>query len=1267
VPQYILEYHASRGLHCNIICTQPRKIAAISISKRVCHERGWQVGTMVGYQVSLDKVASEDTRLLFVTTGILLQKLINQKDMNEFTHVILDEVHERDLHTDFVMLISKYLLQTNSARTKLVLMSATFDASLFSNYFNVYQEGLLTPAPIVSVGGKNFPVMEFYLEDLRNIITCTPQSVDDPKLAPDCVELAARLLKRFDYLEANQDKRSGTIIKGTVLVFLPGLPEIITVDKVISDSCTNVIVLPLHSTIGVEEQQKVFVKPPEGYRKVILSTNIAESSITVPDIRYVIDFCLVKELMNDPSTNYQCLRIAWASKASMMQRRGRAGRVAEGRVYRLISREFYRECREYTQPEIKRCPLEGVVLQTKVLDIGAPVEVLSMSLEQPEALDIERTVLLLKEIGALSSSNMDPFDGELTFLGRVCERLPIDIRMGKLLLLGYVFGILEECLVIAASLSVRSFFSRPYSVELKAYRSKVRWAQNSFSDPIAMLYAYREWYREKCSGKWDNDRNQRIELEWCRKNFIQCRRINDAHELVKELFSRLSRFNIQSNRSILSTRTSTTSSHDVLMIKLVMAGAFYPHYFRWSEVDEQEAERSLSGHDPHTTVMISGLPLSRYNDLQYTGDIVKCFEECGRIKQIHYDSSRAYIEFQRLRLYSDEWDSALSVSGNSLIVPSVYTALKMRQLKNGTITILLNKPADKHNTDDTQSKQLIRTPSPQLSLTPPPYELKRSGEINLLVTEVVTAGHFWGQEVSEESRLISLKISEQISRLTVFTPLINPSVDKYCMAVFPPDGLYYRGKLMEIDRSNRTVTIHYMDFGNMEILTFDQIYEIPLEILSHPTLGIECFLAKIKPSFKESSDGYYSHNANMFFSNLASQKVLRAKIYSQVEGTLRVFLYTNDSEELINKLLLDKGYALPAEESYQSMSAHEKAQEPEYTFSDHFLDDKHQESSPPRFTQHNTDAKLYLKGPSSPYEVSFYSLTKIGLLKSARIERESVNSVCLHYEPQDKHERLMVSAFVALNSTATSVIARETTLMPNINGLIYIITLLFAPFVELRTDELKRSFIGALCGLGYDSLMQPYFPEHDISLTFDTQITPEDIAQINSIRTFVNTALKCNQDFKIPWNDSFVRQNQAIAKQQLLDLVIKDTRPSIEVTHFPKAYTWGRIELTDLINNNDDTNIGDGLSLRPIYSLLNSVRLTVYDPSTYCVPTRVLIMRRKMIELQNLATCSQIPIENLFCELCNARCQTPAELTAHISSRQHILSNLELMDNSIYQ
>ena len=168
------------------------------------------------------------------------------------------------------MLVCKYLLQTNSPRTKLILMSATFDASLFSNYFNVYQEGLLTPAPIVSVGGKNFPVMEFYLEDLQKVECAEGQNLEDPKLDTGCIQLAANLISSFDSLEANENSDEQAL-KGTVLVFLPGLPEIMSIDSVLEARCKNLTVLPLHSSIGVEEQHKIFLKPTAGKRKVRLN------------------------------------------------------------------------------------------------------------------------------------------------------------------------------------------------------------------------------------------------------------------------------------------------------------------------------------------------------------------------------------------------------------------------------------------------------------------------------------------------------------------------------------------------------------------------------------------------------------------------------------------------------------------------------------------------------------------------------------------------------------------------------------------------------------------------------------------------------------------------------------------------------------------------------------------------------------------------------------------------------------------------------------
>lgn len=166
VPQFILEEHARVKEHCNIICTQPRRIAAKSVARFVCDRRGWSLGSLVGYQIGMDKCMGESTRLTFVTTGVLLEKLINQRNMNQYTHVILDEVHERDKETDFCLLVVRRLLRTNSRHVKVILMSATFESKYFAKYFNSQFSG---EPPIIKVAGSPYPVHNFFLEDMSRI------------------------------------------------------------------------------------------------------------------------------------------------------------------------------------------------------------------------------------------------------------------------------------------------------------------------------------------------------------------------------------------------------------------------------------------------------------------------------------------------------------------------------------------------------------------------------------------------------------------------------------------------------------------------------------------------------------------------------------------------------------------------------------------------------------------------------------------------------------------------------------------------------------------------------------------------------------------------------------------------------------------------------------------------------------------------------------------------------------------------------------------
>nr|CAD7430061.1 unnamed protein product [Timema monikensis] len=301
VPQYILDSCASRGAPCNIIITQPRRIAAITVARRVSNERDWPLPSVVGYhvskktplslcsQVGLNNQTSEDTRLTFCTTGVLVQKMINKKTLEGYTHIILDEVHERDMDMDFAILIVRKLCFTTSRHIKVILMSATFNVTKFADYFTVsdVQRKVHMPVPVIDLDkskSKN-RIINYYLDQLGVLGPLPDIETKDPRIKPESYSVAVKLIQEFDQLE-----RQTRAKKGAVLVFLPGIREIEELFNMLTEkeraSELKWWIRPLHSSITVEEQESVFKPPPKDCRKIILSTNIAESSITVPDIVY---------------------------------------------------------------------------------------------------------------------------------------------------------------------------------------------------------------------------------------------------------------------------------------------------------------------------------------------------------------------------------------------------------------------------------------------------------------------------------------------------------------------------------------------------------------------------------------------------------------------------------------------------------------------------------------------------------------------------------------------------------------------------------------------------------------------------------------------------------------------------------------------------------------------------------------------------------------------------------------------------------------------
>jgi len=410
IPQLLLDDWINRGegAKCNIMCTQPRRLAAMSVAERIADERGDRLGGEVGYQVRFDvKLPQPNGSITFCTTGIFLKRMQSSlgegahpdsvRGMDDVTHIVVDEVHERDIDTDLLLVVLKRLLQDRKARgipLKVILMSATIDPTLFQKYF-IDDKG--RPAPIAEVPGRTFPVEKHYLNQIvpelqKGLAPARGGWVFQEKkvmeylqkeLAPDRglfghntgmeLEIPYPLVALIiaHVLQQSDD--------GHVLVFLPGWDEIKKVADILLDTSNRFPLLGLrlsdtsqysvhylHSTIPAAEQREVFKPPPKGVRRIILATNIAETSITIPDVVYVVDTGRVKEKRYDPDRHMSSLVTAWVGSSNLNQRAGRAGRHREGEYYGLVSENRMNSLNPHQLVEMKRSDLSNVVMHVKV-------------------------------------------------------------------------------------------------------------------------------------------------------------------------------------------------------------------------------------------------------------------------------------------------------------------------------------------------------------------------------------------------------------------------------------------------------------------------------------------------------------------------------------------------------------------------------------------------------------------------------------------------------------------------------------------------------------------------------------------------------------------------------------------------------------------------------------------------------------------------------------------------------------------------------------
>lgn len=497
IPQYVLYDDLPQREGLMVACTQPRRVAAMSVAQRVADELDVTLGQEVGYTIRFEDVTSKNTVLKYMTDGMLLREAMNDHTLSRYSCIILDEAHERTLATDILMGLMKKIAQ-NRPDLKIVIMSATLDAQKFQEYF--------FNAPLLAVPGRTHPVEIYYTREPER----------------DYLEAAIRTV-----LQIHQDEPEGDI-----LLFLTGEEEIEDACRKISleadellrerDDCGPLKTYPLYGSLPPQHQQKIFDPAPAPLtaggvpgRKVIVSTNIAETSLTIDGIVYVVDPGFSKQKLYNPRIRVESLLVSPISKASAQQRAGRAGRTKPGKCYRLYTEQaFKEELIEQTYPEILRSNLASTVLELKKLGIDDLVHFDFMDPPAPETM-----MRALEELNYLACLNDD---GDLTSLGRTASDFPLDPALAVMLISSPEFYCSNEILSLVALLSVPSVFTRPNTAKKQADEMRKLFAHED-GDHLTLLNVYHA-YKDSGGTK-----------EWCYEYFLSQRALMSADNVRSQL------------------------------------------------------------------------------------------------------------------------------------------------------------------------------------------------------------------------------------------------------------------------------------------------------------------------------------------------------------------------------------------------------------------------------------------------------------------------------------------------------------------------------------------------------------------------------------------------------------------------------------------------------------------------------------------------------------------------------------------------------------
>ena len=546
-------------------CTQPRRVAAVSVAKRVSEEMNCSLGNKVGYAIRFEDCTSEDTVIKYMTDGVLLRESLRESDLDKYSAIVMDEAHERSLHTDVLFGILKKVV-AKRRDMKLIVTSATLDAEKFSTFFG--------GVPIFKIPGRTFPVEVFFHK--------TP-----------CEDYVDSSVKQVLTIHLS-------FPPGDILLFMTGQEDIEAscqimrdrLEQIGSDDVPPLLILPIYSQLPSDLQAKIFERAPEGTRKCIVSTNIAETSLTVDGILYVVDCGYCKLKVYNPRIGMDALQMYPISRANGNQRSGRAGRTGPGQAFRMYTEAAYwEEMLESTIPEIQRTNLGNTVLLLKSLGIGNLLEFDFM--DPPPQENILNSMYQLWILGSLDNV------GNLTALGRKMVEFPLDPTLAKMLIIGEELGCSSEIATIVSMLSVPTVFFRPRGREEESDSAREKFFVPE-SDHLTLLHVYLQW---KANG---------YKVDWCNEHFIHSKAMKKVREVRTQLVDIMKTMKMQT--------ISCGTNWDV--VRKAICSAYFHNSARFKGIGEYLNLRTGMPCHLHPTSSLYGLGHTPdyvvYHELIYT-------------------------------------------------------------------------------------------------------------------------------------------------------------------------------------------------------------------------------------------------------------------------------------------------------------------------------------------------------------------------------------------------------------------------------------------------------------------------------------------------------------------------------------------------------------------------------------------------------------------------------------------------------------------------